>query len=253
MTLDKSDTRLFVAGATGYTGRALVRLGREAGLDMIAHIRPDSSRLEACREAFEEQGARVDTTPWEQEAMAQTLAEIEPSHIFFVIGTTKKRMRQEEGDAGYEAIDYGLAKLLVDAAVQAEVSARFVYLSAHGVKEGASTAYYEARWKAEEAVRDSGLSYAIARPGFISGENRQESRPMERVGAVLGDAVTGLAGALGATKFRDRYKSRDNEQMARELLTVALDPEAENRTFDSDELRRFAAASSALVLGSGNT
>lgn len=243
MAANAAEQRVFIAGATGYTGQALVELAVEAGCETIAHIRPDSDRLDECGRAFEELGAQVDTTPWDQASMFRRMAELEPTHVFFVIGTTKKRMREEDDDASYEAVDYGLAKLLLDAVVQAGIQPRFIYLSAQGVSEEASSAYYKARWKAEEAVRDSGLPYTIARPGFISGENRDESRPMERLGAVLGDAVSGVAGALGARDFRDRYKSRDNVQMARELLAVAFERRAENRTFESEELRRFAAES----------
>ena len=34
---------IFIAGATGYTGRALVRLAAEAGHETIAHVRPSLS------------------------------------------------------------------------------------------------------------------------------------------------------------------------------------------------------------------
>ena len=183
----------FIAGATGYTGKALVRELLSRGVDVHAHIRPGSSSLPDAKHAFEEQGAHVDLTPWEADEMAATLGELQPTHVFFVIGTTKKRMKQEPGDSSYEAVDYGLAKLLLDACSACESEPVFVYLSAQGVSEGASTAYYRARWRAEEAVRDSGLSYVIARPGFISGSDRDESRPMERLGSVcrLGDCVGG--------------------------------------------------------------
>lgn len=242
MTPENDSPRIFIAGATGYTGRALVEHALDAGCETIAHIRPNSRKLDDYRHDFEDLGARVDTTPWDVEAMAKTLSATGPTHVFFVIGTTKKRMRNEQTDASYEAVDYGLVTLLLDAIADkgADTGAapRFVYLSAQGVKKGARTAYYRARWKAEEAVRQSGLPYVIARPGFISGTNRRESRPMERLGVVVGDAAARLAGALGATDFRDRYLSRDNEQMARELLAVGLSDQAANRHFDSEELRR---------------
>ena len=36
----------FVAGATGFTGREVVRLLVERGVPAVAHVRPDSPRLE---------------------------------------------------------------------------------------------------------------------------------------------------------------------------------------------------------------
>jgi uncharacterized protein YbjT (DUF2867 family) len=62
-------TTAFVAGATGFTGREVVRVLRERKVDTVAHVRPDSAKLEAWRARFEAQGARVDTTAWETDAM----------------------------------------------------------------------------------------------------------------------------------------------------------------------------------------
>ena len=56
--------RAFVAGATGYTGRAVVRELTDRGLECIAHVRPDSPRLEEWRRVFTAMGATFDCTPW---------------------------------------------------------------------------------------------------------------------------------------------------------------------------------------------
>ena len=40
----------FVAGATGYTGREVVRLLAERGVRTLAHVRPDSSSSAAGRD-----------------------------------------------------------------------------------------------------------------------------------------------------------------------------------------------------------
>jgi uncharacterized protein YbjT (DUF2867 family) len=231
-----SEKRAFIAGATGYTGKALVRdlLGRN--VETYAHIRPGSSSLPEAKHMFTDLGAMVDLTPWEPASMEETLAQIQPTHVFFVIGTTKKRMREDEGDNSYEAIDFGLAKLLVDAAKVCESKPVFVYLSAQGTSEGASTAYYRARWKAEEAVRESGLPYVIARPGFISGGDREESRPMERFGSAVATAAASALGVVGAEKLEDKLRPRDADEMARQLANAALDTACHGETLESQEL-----------------
>lgn len=66
--------RAFVAGATGLTGRFVVRHLRALGHDVVAHVRPDSSRLSEWRAAFAATGAVVDTSPWDADAIARSLS-----------------------------------------------------------------------------------------------------------------------------------------------------------------------------------
>ena len=81
--------RAFVAGATGFVGRAVVAALRERGVEVIAHVRPGSAREADWRARFAELGAEVDTTAWEPAAMTATLAARAPTHVFFLIGTTR--------------------------------------------------------------------------------------------------------------------------------------------------------------------
>lgn len=149
---------IFVAGATGFVGRATVAAlcGREARV--VAHVRPDSSRVEEWTQRFGELGAEVDTTAWQAEAMAARLAALQPTHVYALLGTTKKRARAEGIDDAYERIDYGLTAMLIDAAAGCGSKPRFVYLSSAGLGEQPPrSAYMNARWKAEAKLRDSGL------------------------------------------------------------------------------------------------
>lgn len=107
----------FVVGATGFVGRHLVGQLAARGRRTVAHVRPDSSQLERWRARFAEQGAETDATPWQVEAMAQRLRELRPEAIYICIGTTQKRAKADaEGGNPYERVDYGLTKLIVDAA-----------------------------------------------------------------------------------------------------------------------------------------
>ncbi len=237
----------FVAGATGYTGRALVRALIARGVTTIAHVRPDSPSLSTWQTRFRDQAAEVDTTPWRPEAMAEALARHAPTHVFAVLGTTRKRRRQAARsgeDASYERIDYGLTKLLLDAASALvprhevlDPKPCFVYLSAAGVSAGARGAYMRARWQTESALRASGLPYIIARPSFVTGPDRDELRPGERLGAAAGDGVLALAGLFGARTLRDRYRSTSATELAQALVRHALDPASQNRIITSEALR----------------
>lgn len=225
----------FVAGATGYTGREVVRSLLERGATCVAHVRPDSPRLTEWRERFVAMGAAVDTTPFEADALRATFERLRPTLVMSLLGTTRARMR-EEADATYEAIDFGLTALLIDAAVAAGSRPRFVYLSAAGVKEGGN-AYYRARYEAEQKLIASGLEYTIARPSFITGADRDEPRLLERTGAVVVDGALAVAGLLGGGRLRARYRSASARELAAGLVRAALDPATANEILHSESLR----------------
>ncbi len=241
----------FVAGSTGYTGRAVVEELRRRGIETVAHVRPGSSSLGSLGPRFEALGAQVDTTPWEPDAMAATLARIRPTVVFSLLGTTAKRAKGEgmEAEEAYERVDYGLTALLIDAASRLEARPRFVYLSSLGAEPGTKNAYLQARVKVEAKLRDSGLPWTVARPSFVTGSDRDESRPMERMGAIVADAALGLARLLGAKRFRDRYASMDAETLARALVAASVDAGCEGRVLDAEDLRRMAAAGKAASDG----
>lgn len=232
---------LFVAGATGFTGREVVRIARAAGLATVAHVRPDSPRLEDWRGRFAAMGAEVDETPWQASAMAETLAARESEVVFALLGTTKKRGRAAAkvgSDETYETIDYGLTVLLLEAAVKSGHSPRFVYLSSMGVTPTTKNAYLAVRHRVEREVAASGLPHCVARPSFIGGE-REEARPGETVGLAVADAALAVVGALGGRKLREKYRSQDNTMLATALLAMALDEDAAGQTVESDRLREL--------------
>jgi len=232
-------TRAFVAGATGYAGRQVVRELRRQGIETFAHVRPDSSRLDRWREEFAQVGAAVDTTPWETGAMLATLQRLHPDLVFALLGTTRARARRESGGGDYGAVDLGLTLLLLDAVKGSVLRARFIYLSAMGARPGTRNPYLAARVTVEAALRESGLSWVIARPAFVTGPDREESRPAERAAAVLTDGILALAGLLGGKRLHLRYSSLDATTLARGLVRAATG-EAQEQLLDAAALRTLA-------------
>jgi uncharacterized protein YbjT (DUF2867 family) len=229
----------FVAGATGYTGREVVRELVARGVRTVAHVRPDSPRVDEWRERFEAGGAAVDSTAWEDGAMTRTLSSLQPTHVFSLLGTTRARRRASatRGEAeSYDTIDFGLTAMLIRAAVTSGSRPRFVYLSSLGVREHATNPYLVARWRAESLLRASGLPYTIARPSFITGPGRDESRPLERVGAVLVNVVALLARVVGARRFAGSVHSLSGAELAAGLVRHGFDAAAENVTLGTEEL-----------------
>jgi uncharacterized protein YbjT (DUF2867 family) len=218
-------TVAFVAGATGYTGREVVRVLAGRGVETHAHVRPDSPAIDRWRERFREAGARVDETPWDAQAMDRALARIGPTHVFALLGTTRARARRATGSAiaeTYEAVDLGLTLVLVGASLAAGSSPRFVYLSSMGTRPGAG-AYLEARWKAEAGIRASGLAFTIVRAPIISGPDRDESRTGERIASVVSSAALSALGALGARRLRARYAPMTGAELAAGIVRAALE------------------------------
>lgn len=219
--------RAFVAGATGYTGRAVVASLIANGAEAVAHVRPDSSALAQWRERFGSLGAEVDTTPWRESDMLATIVRLRPTHVFALLGTTRKRARHAKASGakspeGYEAVDYGLTAMLLRAAVDSGVMPHFTYLSAIGASVKSRNEYVRVRGRVQAELVVSGLPYLIAQPSFITGDDRDEPRPLERYAAKVADAVLGAVARVGGGRIRDRYGSMTGTELADSLVRLAL-------------------------------
>jgi nucleoside-diphosphate-sugar epimerase len=234
---------LFIAGATGHTGRELVRLASEAKLPAIAHVRPDSSKRDEWHDMFASYGATVSDTPWNEEALRDSLRSLAPAIVFALLGTTRARAKRESATHGtiinYEAVDYGLTAMLFRAASTLAKPPRFVYLSSTGTpaNEPRPGSYMHARWKVEQMLLAGALPYTIVRPSFIAGPGRDEPRPGERVGALLIDGALSVAAVFGGRKISRRYRSTTNTALATALLRLGRDPAMSGRIVESEDLR----------------
>lgn len=233
-------TTAFVTGATGFTGREVVRLLAEQGVRTIAHVRPDSPRADWWQGRFRELGAEPDATPWSSDDMAAALRRHAPDLVFFLVGITRAGARREARATGrlatYQSIDLGLAVMLLRAVREADIQPRFVYLSAMGTGPNAASAYGRARHQAEQAVREAGVPFTIARPGLISGPGRDDDRPAERLAEHLLSATTRVASILGARHLARRIAPIDNTTLARALVAAALDPSRAGQVLEAWEL-----------------
>ena len=232
--------RAFVAGSTGYTGNAVVRALRNHGLQVVAHVRPDTRRAEEWEARFAACGAMVDRTPWTEAAMTARMAELQPTLVFALLGTTRARARaarRSGGNADYHVVDYGLTAILLHAVKAAAPGARFVYLSSLGARAGVANTYLAVRARLERELERSGIDYVIVRPSFITGPDREERRRTERASAALLDGLLRVASALGARRLARRYRSMRASELADALVARALDSAASGRVFEPDDLR----------------
>lgn len=226
----------FVLGATGFVGREVVRQLCVRGTKVVAHIRPDSRKLDTLGEKFKALGADVDTSNWKVAELSARFRELAPKQIYILIGTTRAQAKadQVQGDI-YESIDLGLTQLAVDAAKQAATGSRLVYLSSIGADTRARSAYLRARGKAEDLITRSGLPWAIARPSLIVGE-RDESRVGEQAAGFVGDGLLALASLVGGKQLRAKYRTTSGDVLASALIRIGESSE-HDRIYDGNDLR----------------
>lgn len=234
----------FIVGATGYTGAAVVHQLCAAGIPVVAHIRPDSPKGEAFTEQFKHLGVVVERTAWEHEAMKAVLLRHQPTHIFSLLGTTKSKNRfeaQRGNQTSYESIDRDLSLLLLaavlDSIKEGLTAPRYLFLSSMGVSDGTRNRYLRARAEVEKALKKTEIPWLIAQPAFISGEDREEKRPLERFGALITDGVLGALAGLGMTGPQEQLGTLSGGQLAEGLIAWALDNEAARLTLSAAQIR----------------
>jgi hypothetical protein len=218
----------FVAGATGITGREVVASLADRGVETLAHIRPDSPYVEEWIEYFRQVGSGVDRTAWEQEAFSQRLADMKPSLVFCLLGSSDRRIH---GDGtvktnpfvdSYMAVDLGLTTMLVRACASAGEDMRFILASAIDAHEKANSEFLRSKAKAEDMLIRSGLPYTIVRIGAIENSDRGGRTAPDKKG-------------IWPFKRRPFVPEPVNPRaLAETLVEVALDPECANRVFETD-------------------
>jgi uncharacterized protein YbjT (DUF2867 family) len=154
-----------VAGGTGFVGGAIARelASRGHRVIVLSHRPRDTgSRGNAPTEGFEFRQADV-TRP---DSLATALAGVDT----LVISLAFRNSPIEAPRRGqtFELVDAAGTEALVAAAVSAGVR-RLVYMSGAGAAADAPKHWFRAKWRAEEAVRGSGIVYTIFRPSWIYG------------------------------------------------------------------------------------
>ena len=79
----------------------------------------------------------------------------------------------------FEAVDAGGTERLVAAAREARVN-RLLYISGAGAAPDAKRHWFRAKWRAETAVRETGIPYTIVRPTWIYGPRDVSLNPGRR-------------------------------------------------------------------------
>lgn len=156
---------VYLTGATGYVGRAMLDHLLHKGHTVRCLIRPHSKGKlvypSACRSQVEVTEGDLSDEKKLQQGMHGMDAVI---HLVGII-------RQSPGrQITYENIHINGTRNMINAARQTGVR-RFIHMSALGARPDAVCAYHKSKYAAEEIVRQSGISHVIFRPSVIFGPN----------------------------------------------------------------------------------
>ncbi len=151
-----------VAGGTGFVGGAIARELRRRGRTVVVL----SSRGEAARGQLPDdiEIRRADATTGA--GLAEALAGVDELAISLAFPGSP--IERPKAGATFMEVDAAGTERLVAAAQVAGVG-RLVYMSGAGAAPDATRHWFRAKWRAEEAVRGSALTWTIIRPTWIYG------------------------------------------------------------------------------------
>lgn len=211
---------ILVAGGTGFVGASIVRELVRRG-QAVAVLTRDAG---AARKRFPDfegdyrQGdVRDASTLGEAVAGAET-----------VIGCVQfPNSPIENSSRGYtfDDVDARGTENLVDAARAASVR-RYVYLSGAGAAADAQYHWFRAKWRAETAVRDSGITFNIFRPSWIYGPEDRALNRFLRMSRLLP-----FVPLIGNTS-KQRLQPVFIDDVGHAVAEALVHPTADNQTFE---------------------
>jgi len=151
--------RIFVTGATGFVGHAVVRALLAHGFLVRCLVRPGS---EAALKGFES----IDRVPGDVLEPDKLAASVEGcGALVHLVGIIREhRTRGITFDRLHTQATANMLAVAHEAGVK-----RYIQMSAVGTRPNATSRYHQTKWQAEEVVRASALDWTIIRPSLIYG------------------------------------------------------------------------------------
>jgi NADH dehydrogenase len=161
-TPETAGRRVLLIGGTGYVGDVMRHRLREAGHAVTLLVRPSSSPAEYEREGF----ATVEGDVTDPGSLVRALERVMPEAVINLVAVIK-----EKGDVTFERLNYQGTVNVIDAMRRAGAG-RLLQMSAVGAGNSPEHPYHYTKWKAENAVKESGLSWTIFRPSIVFGPGK---------------------------------------------------------------------------------
>jgi len=211
---------ILVAGGTGFVGGAVVRELRGRGLDVAVLTR------DAKRAARRFEGLGVDL----REGDVRDAASLAPAMLGSdaVIGCQQfpnSPIENPTRGQTFEEVDAKGTENLV-AVAKAAGAKRYVYVSGAGAAPDAPYHWFRAKWRAETAVRQSGLLYTIFRPSWVYGP---EDKALNRfLGMSRFLPFVPLIGSAAEQRLQPVFI----DDVGRAVAEALVHPTADNQVFE---------------------
>lgn len=157
---------IYITGGTGFVGSSVIKQLLDRGHTVRCLTRPGSQPATI-------QAAGVEFHPADllkPAALAQGIAGCDAViHLVGIIRPFPKR------GITFERLHVEATASVLAATQQANVQ-RYLHMSANGAAAGATTAYQQSKWQAEQLVKQSTLDWTIFRPSLIYGKHGEFSR-----------------------------------------------------------------------------
>jgi uncharacterized protein YbjT (DUF2867 family) len=205
-----------IAGCTGLTGSKILHLLMED---------PSFSRVIALtRRPLDFEHPKVDVRIIEDfENIANTLSIPAGATFFCALGTTLKTAGSRPA---FRSVDFDAVVQLGLLAKKSEAKS-FLVVSATGANPDSQIFYNQVKGETEQALGSLSIpSTVILRPGLLIGD-RRESRPAERIGIIIAQAMPGRWIRRFATNV---------DALARRMVKEAKDPAPGVRVIEAREL-----------------
>jgi uncharacterized protein YbjT (DUF2867 family) len=152
--------RIFVTGGTGFVGKHVVRALLARGFLVRCLVRPGSERGLRGFESID----RVPGDVLRSEGLAASAEGC--AAVVNLVGIIREHRTR---GITFDRLHVQATRNMLALAKEAGIT-RYLQMSALGARPDARSRYHETKWRAEEAVRQSGTEWTIFRPSVIFGQ-----------------------------------------------------------------------------------